>query len=227
MGAAEISTFLKTWEDHCNEKGDPNIAEGQTAYMRNQFGFYGLKSQVRREIQKIVFQKHLLPPRDDIPTVVTELWNKPERENQYMAQELAKKCLKPLRMEDNTLFEYMITHKSWWDTVDFIAANLVGPYFKSFPGQREKITGKWLSSNNMWLQRSVLLFQLKYKDSLDTDFLADTIHSLTGSEEFFINKAIGWILREYSKTNPQWVRQFVQATSLHPLSKREGLRLIS
>ena len=121
----------------------------------------------------------------------------------------------------------MITHKSWWDTVDFIAANLVGPYFKSFPGQREKITGKWLSSNNMWLQRSVLLFQLKYKDSLDTDFLADTIHSLTGSEEFFINKAIGWILREYSKTNPQWVRQFVQATSLHPLSKREGLRLIS
>ncbi|NNK11968.1 MAG: DNA alkylation repair protein [Flavobacteriaceae bacterium] len=194
--------------------------------MRDQFEFYGLKSPVRREIQRDLFKKLLLPERSDIKAVVTELWKLPERENQYMAQELAKKKLKPLAKEDYLLFEYLITHKSWWDTVDFIAANLVGNYFKAFPEQRTSITEKWLTSKNIWLQRSVLLFQLKYKEELDTEFLADTIHFLNGSQEFFINKAIGWILREYSKTNPIWVSQFVQATQLHSLSKREALRLI-
>ncbi|QBA65574.1 DNA alkylation repair protein [Muriicola soli] len=194
--------------------------------MRDQFEFYGLKSPVRRDIQKELFRKHLPPLRSDIKELVIKLWKLPERENHYMAQELAKKKLKVVAKEDYLLFENLITHKSWWDTVDFIAANLVGNYFKAFPEQRTEITSKWLGTGNIWLQRSVLLFQLKYKAEVDTEFLADTIHYLTGSKEFFINKAIGWILREYSKTNPIWVSQFVEATQLHSLSKREALRLI-
>jgi len=85
---------------------------------------------------------------------------------------------------------------------------------------------KWLLSNNIWLQRSALLFQLKYKENIDTVLLSATINSLLGSKEFFINKAIGWILREYSKTNAIWVMEFANKTALSSLSKKEALRLI-
>lgn len=227
MRSENVTKFLDTLDRLCVEKANAEIAAGQKAYMRDQFAFYGIKTPVRKEIQKVLFQKDLLPSKDDLPTLVRILWEKAERENQYIGQELARKYIRKAEAKDWEVYEYMITHKSWWDTVDFIASNLVGPYFQQYPHKRDEVTSSWMESGNMWLQRTVLLFQLKYKDALDTDFLADTIHSLTGSEEFFINKAIGWILREYSKTNPQWVRQFVQATSLHPLSKREGLRLIT
>ncbi len=181
---------------------------------------------MRKEIQKFLFQKKLLPSKTDLSATVRKLWQKEERENQYIAQELAKKFNRTPDPQDHLLFEYMITHKSWWDTVDFIAINLVGPYFRKFPEKRDPITEGWMNSGNIWLQRSVLVFQLKYKKDTDTEFLAKTISRLLGSEEFFINKAIGWILREYSKTDGEWVRSFVEATPLQPLSRKEALRLL-
>jgi 3-methyladenine DNA glycosylase AlkD len=90
----------------------------------------------------------------------------------------------------------------------------MGTYFKKLPEEREKYSKKWIGSNNIWLQRSALLFQLKYKQEIDTYLLARTINSLLGSKEFFINKAIGWVLREYSRANPIWVRTFVNKTKL-------------
>jgi 3-methyladenine DNA glycosylase AlkD len=120
----------------------------------------------------------------------------------------------------------MITQKSWWDTVDFIAATMVGNYFKKYPEMIKPVTDKWMVSQNMWLQRSCLLFQLKYKAEVNTDLLASFILSLSVSREFFITKAIGWSLRQYSKFDPQWVINFVSKNSLQPLSKREALRLI-
>ena len=155
------------------------------------------------------------------------LWMKPQRETQYLSQELAMKYIKKFNKEDVVLIEFMVSHKSWWDTVDFIATKLLGEYFKMYPVQREIVIKKWLKSNNIWLQRSCLLFQLKYKEEVDTVFLSYVICSLLGSNEFFINKAIGWVLREYSKTNPGWVVDFVKTTELSALSKREALRLLN
>ncbi|MGB5700180.1 DNA alkylation repair protein [Muriicola sp.] len=218
--------FIKTLQYRFKEMANTSVAAGQKAYMRNQFDYYGVKTPGRRQIQKELFKKELLPPKHELSELVRTLWELPEREHQYIAQELAKKYLRQIEEDDIVLYEHMILHKSWWDTVDFIAATLVGAYFKSFPHTRDGITQKWLASNNIWLQRSCLLFQLKYKETLDTVFLAKTISSLLGSEEFFINKAIGWVLREYSKTKPEWVLQFVADTSLNSLSKREALRLI-
>jgi 3-methyladenine DNA glycosylase AlkD len=83
-----------------------------------------------------------------------------------------------------------------------------------------------MNSGNMWLQRTALLFQLKYKKATDVNLLSDYILRLQGSKEFFINKAIGWILREYSKTDPDWVIQFVQNNNLANLSRREALKWI-
>ncbi len=86
---------------------------------------------------------------------------------------------------------------------------------------------QWLKSNNIWLQRPALLFQLKYKDHLDPELLSFTIHQLLNSKEFFINKAIGWVLREYRRNNPSWVLEFVSDTDLNTLCQKEALRLSS
>ena len=217
-----INTLEIEFEKHKNAK----IALEQKAYMRHQFEFYGLKATVRREIQKPFFIKEYLPQKSEIEHIIKTLWEKPEREYQLFAQELAFKYVKQLELKDINLFEFMVSNKSWWDTVDFIANKLMGEYFKTFPNQKEKYVTKWLKSDNIWLQRSALLFQLKYKNKIDTVLLSSTINSLLNSKEFFINKAIGWVLREYSRTNPNWVIEFVNNTELSTLSKKEALRLL-
>ena len=217
-----INTLEIEFEKHKNAK----IALEQKAYMRHQFQFYGLKATVRREIQKPFFIKEYLPQKSEIEHIIKTLWEKPQREYQHFAQELAFKYVKQLELKDINLFEFMVTNKSWWDTVDFIANKLMGEYFKTFPNQKEKYVTKWLKSDNIWLQRSALLFQLKYKNKIDTVLLSSTINSLLNSKEFFINKAIGWVLREYSRTNPNWVIEFVNNTELSTLSKKEALRLL-
>ncbi len=221
-----MTTFIKNLETEFAQHANPKIGLEQKAYMRNQFEFYGIKATERREIQKPFFVKEFLPKKVELGKILIVLWEKPQRDFQYFSQELAFKYAKQLEKKDIELFEYMVTHKSWWDTVDFIAANLMGEYFNKFPEQRAAYVEKWLLSNNIWLQRSALLFQLKYKENLDTVLLSSVINSLLDSNEFFINKAIGWILREFSKTNPTWVKEFTSKTALSNLSKKEALRLI-
>jgi 3-methyladenine DNA glycosylase AlkD len=120
--------------------------------------------------------------------------------------------------------EYLLITKSWWDTVDSIAGNSVGAHFKRYPRVREKYLARWRKSENFWLRRTTLLFQLNYKKDTDFPLLCDLIRENLGSKEFFINKAIGWSLRQYSRVDPQGVRDFVAQTPLHPLSKREALK---
>lgn len=222
----QIEEYISTLETEFQKNENAKIALEQKAYMRNQFEYYGLRAAERREIQKPFLVKAYLPKKEELELIVKTLWLKPQRDYQYFSQELANKYVGQFRKEDINLIEFMIKHRSWWDTVDYIASKLLGKYFKIQPSERNAIIERWLDSNNIWLQRSCLLFQLKYKEDLDTDFLSYVICSLLGSKEFFINKAIGWILREYSKTNPGWVIQFAMATDLSALSKREALRLL-
>jgi len=181
---------------------------------------------IRREIQKPFLDKAHLPSKEEMLQIVIECWKKPQREFHYFGQELAIKYVKQYEVSDLQFLEYLITHKSWWDTIDHIATKLVKPYFKKFPEQRNATVDKWLASGNMWLQRSSILFMLKDKEHTDLDYLEYVINSLLGSKEFFINKAIGWILRDYSRIDEDWVIDFVERTELEPLSKREALRLI-
>ena len=221
-----MSVFVKNLEIEFKKNADKTNANGQEAYMRHQFKFYGLKAPKRREIQKPFLTKENLPEKSELEPIIKALWTKPQRDFQYVGQELVFKYAKQFEKKDIELLEYMVTHKSWWDTVDYIAANLVGTYFKIYPEEIKTTISYWLASKNIWLLRSALLFQLKYKEELDTVLLSNIITHLLGSKEFFINKAIGWILREYSKTNSKWVVEFANKTKLDNLSKREGLRLI-
>jgi 3-methyladenine DNA glycosylase AlkD len=227
MANEKENDFLNTFESKFQDRADGGIASGQKAYMKNLFEFYGIKAPVRQEIQKTFFNKKVLPPKEALDTLTKALWDKPQREFQYLAQEMVHRYAGQFEKDDILLFEFMITHKSWWDTVDFIASKLVGEFFKKFPGQRDPYVKKWMDSGNIWLQRTTILFQLNYKEAVDQKLLTSIINALLGSREFFINKAIGWMLRQYSKTNPAWVIEFCDHTALDKLSRREALKLVS
>ncbi|MGB5554004.1 MAG: DNA alkylation repair protein [Flavobacteriaceae bacterium] len=222
-----MTTFIGALENEFIKNANAKIALQQKAYLRGQFEFYGLTTTVRREIQRPFLIAQFPLPKKDLSQLVQQCMNRPQREYHYFAQELAFKYVKELEKKDIDLYEFMVCHKSWWDTVDFIATKLIGAYFKKYPEQIAAYVEKWLNSDHIWLKRSALLFQLKYKNELDPDILGVTITKLLHSKEFFINKAIGWILREYSRTDPNWVEEFVNKTDLSNLSKREALRLIS
>ena len=221
-----MHNFIETLQSEFEAQADSKIAKEQCAYLRNQFLFYGMKTPVRRAIQKPFLAKAYLPPKENLESLVKTLWNKPQREYHYFAQELTQKYVNQMEEKDILLFEFMVVNNSWWDTVDFIAPKLIGEYFDVFPERRDSFVNKWLLSKNIWRQRSCIIFQLLRKEKTDTEFLGKVINSLLGSKEFFVNKAIGWALRDYSRTDAEWVKHFASKTDLHPLSRREALRLI-
>lgn len=194
-------------------------------YMRGKFSFIGLKAKERRDISK-TFMKEVDFHQEDVESIIRTLWEMPEREYQYVAVDYLvknKKCLTDSHLE---LLEYLITTKSWWDTIDAIASHLVGIVFQKNPHLIIDWGEKWLDSGNIWLQRTMLLFQLKYKEKTDKKLLASIILRLKDIDEFFIQKAIGWSLREYSKTNPEFVSTYIKKQELSNLAIREGSKYI-
>ncbi len=214
--------LVHSFEQHANAAN----AKGMKAYMLNQFDFYGLKAPVWRKLSKAYF-KQALPPFDEVEMIIQDCWQHPKRELQYVAIELLACYQKEWKKETIRMIEYMIIHKSWWETVDHAASSLTGTYFQKFPEQQQKITDKWNKSSNIWLQRSSLMFQKAYKEKTDTILLSKHILHLKASKEFFIQKAIGWALREYSKTNAKWVKAFVKKHSLSLNGEREALKRIT
>lgn len=215
-----LSTLKQTLHAHANAA----YAVQQKAYMKDLFPFIGIKTPLRRDLCKPFLQSSYLPPKKEAIKIIKALWLLPEREFQYFAQELLYKYIPLFEIDDIELIEWLLIHKSWWDTVDFIAAKIAGAYFNKFPKQIKPVTARWMQSRNIWLQRTCVLFQLKYKKEVDTFLLSYFIQQLQGSKEFFINKAIGWMLREYAKTNTAWVIQFVEKNTLNNLSKSEALK---
>lgn len=207
------------------QKANPKRAVSMKAYMRDKFDFFGVDATNRKEIERKIITD-LGKPVDTWPAEVKFLWNQPQRELQQVTQDISKR-LKWYRKPDSiVLFEWMATHKSWWDTVDFIAANLMGPYFLEFPEKIDSITSRWNRSDDMWLIRCSIIFQLKYKEKVDLDLVYNYITPHLASKEFFIQKAIGWILREISKTNPDWVADLVDQHELKTVSKREAIKYL-
>jgi 3-methyladenine DNA glycosylase AlkD len=220
------SNYLFPLKEAFEKNANPENAIHMKAYMKGKFEYFGIKSPERKEIVKGFLKTYGLPEVNKISDIVKESWDYPQREFQYFAMNLSEKYVKKSDTEIISLFEFMIAYKQWWDTIDYIASNLVGELFIKFPEMIIPYTKKWMDSGDMWFQRTAILFQLKYKKNTDLDLLFDYISQLYGSKEFFINKAIGWILREYSKTDPETVKLFVanNADSLANLSKREALK---
>lgn len=196
-------------------------------YMKEISEFLGLKSDDRKKLQTEFFKQYGLPDNQQLFSYIIYLWGMPYREYQYCGMEMLAKPAIKLKSEDIEIIEYMITTKSWWDTVDMVAASVAGKYFTKYPEKIRQVTGDWINSENIWLKRSALLFQLKYKAKTDTELMFEYIRKEAGHKDFFIRKAIGWVLREYSKTNPELVKDFISCTVLSTLSKKEGLKVIN
>lgn len=218
--------FLQPLDQQFKQQANPVKAEGMKAYMLHQFAFYGLQTPERRKLSKAHFRQYPVNNLKELETIVKDCFSLPQREFQYFGVELMgyhKKLWKPSSIG---CMEYCLVHKSWWDSVDHVAGHCLGPYFKLFPEQTDSITSRWNRSDNIWLQRSSIMFQKMYKKETDTTLLAKYILHCKNSKEFFIQKAIGWALREYSKTDPKWVKSFVKQNKLAPLSTREALKQI-
>jgi 3-methyladenine DNA glycosylase AlkD len=206
------------------QNADPAQAAPMKKYMRNQFEYLGIKTPQNAALQKEFYREKGLPGLSELDQILRELWSLPEREFQYVGMGLLGKFEKQLPGEFIDTVEYLIVTKSWWDTVDAIASHTVGTHFKRFPKIRERYLKKWRKSRNLWLRRAAILFQLGYKQETDFALLSEIIRENLGSDEFFINKAIGWALRQYAYTDPNAVTNFVKSTQLHPLSRREALK---
>ncbi len=205
----------------------PAQAAPMKRYMRDQFEYLGIKSPEFSALIKEHYRAENLPPLGDLDQILRDLWALPQREYQYSAIALLGRFESQLPADFTSTLEYLLVNKSWWDTVDTIATGTVGVHFKRYPAVRRKYVARWRKSGNLWLRRTTLLFQLHYKSETDFSLLCDLICENLGSQEFFINKAIGWALRQYTRTDPDAVRRFVAATPLHPLSAREALKWLS
>ena len=224
----KTSELIKILIPHFEQKSNHEKALGSAKYMKGKFTFYGVDATTRKVIQKEWFT--LLKQNEKLINrweIVRELWEKEYRELHYVAIDWMNSWKKDtVQKEDIIHFEWLITNHSWWDSVDSIASNVLGTYFKQFPEQVEKVVTEWRNDTNMWLNRSCLIYQLKYKKAVNFDLLKSLIQQYQPVKEFFIQKAIGWALRQYSKFNPDGVRDFIEEINLQGLARREGAKYI-
>lgn len=213
--------WLKPLVNRYRELADPARAAKASAYMRNKFPCFGIDANTRRKAMH-EFLASMAIPGGRLGELCKYLWILPEREFQQTGLDILAKKAKELGQDDILWIEDLITSKSWWDTVDGLAAWVCGPYFRKYPENVVPVTARWMDSENMWLQRTCLLFQLKYKQDTDFDLLTRYIQRLADHPDFFIRKAIGWVLREISKFNPGWVSDFLKNNRVSSLSRREA-----
>jgi len=217
-----ISKLVIEFEKQSNE----TKAIQMKAYMRNQYKFYGIPSPQRKEITKKIIGSTSFNTFKELESFLHECLKKEEREWSYVALDTLLQFKKNWTIESIHFIEFFLLKNTWWDTLDLLSANVVGPYFKCFPETKSHWIEKWLASENFWLNRVCIIFQLKYKNETDYLLLTDSILLFKESNEFFVQKAIGWALREISKHNPQFVINFTNQYEIKPLSKREALRIL-
>lgn len=217
-----INVLVELMENHRNDEQSLPMQK----YMKDHFSFLGIKTPKRREILRAFYKETSILKVKFSNEFVLALWSMEEREYQYAALDYTSRYIKKLTSKDITFMEYLITTKSWWDTVDTIATQFVGSLASFYPEVRTSKIEEWAHSENIWLVRTAILFQLKYKEQTDEELLYRYILLHSESKEFFIQKAIGWSLREYSKTNPKSVKNFIRNHQLAKLSVREGSKYI-
>lgn len=205
--------------------GNPTVAQGQIAYMKNHFDFFGLKMPVWSGLTKEILRQHGMLTGEALDELIRLCFADEYREMHYFALELVQKSLKNQPAEWISMLEELILANSWWDSVDWIA-KLTGIHFKKHPQLTKSVTARWMASEDMWLQRVCIIFQLSYKEKTDTDLMFRYIEQVANSKEFFLQKAAGWALRQHSRTDPDLIRAFVETHQLAALTRREALRLL-
>lgn len=218
---SKYATLLECFEEH----RDLERAKSMKAYMKDQFEFFGIPSPLRKKLSKDIINAEKKKKNIDWE-FIDACYEDKHRECHYVAIDVLLAMHKILVYEDIDRMMPLIKTQQWWDTIDALDA-VIGHIGRK--DERVKsLMIQWSMDSDFWVRRIAIDFQLAYKDNTDTSVLAQVILNNLGSQEFFINKAIGWSLREYSKTNPEWVREFIERhkESMHSLSIREASKYL-
>ena len=220
-------TFVAILKKNLSKQANAQIATKQEAYMRNQFHYMGITKPVQGKITRDVAKQCPVQTHSQLVECVDQLWKQPEREYQYAAIDVTKLNKKLWQPSSLKLFEKMIRSKSWWDTVDPLSSDCVGGLIDKFP-ELVVVMDQWIEDEHLWIRRSAIIFQLMWKQKTDEKRLFDYCSKRMHETDFFIRKAIGWALRQYSKTNRQAVAVFVEKNklTLSPLSLREASKYL-
>jgi len=203
---------------------DPAKAPAMAAYMKTTQPFFGVPTPMRTAMLKEMGDRFAPTDQKSYARSVMALWKLPHREGRYCAITFARRYEQFITPASMPLYERMIREGAWWDFVDDIAVNLVGAVYGNFRAQTRPVIDRWIDDDDMWIRRTALLSHLKHKKETDVAQLLKHCLKRADEPEFFIRKAIGWALREYSKTDPRAVRAFLTKNRkrLSNLSYAEG-----
>ncbi|OUZ19261.1 DNA alkylation repair protein [Enterococcus cecorum] len=219
---SKYETIKKIFENHSN----PERAISMSKYMKDQFSFYGIAAVDRKNLYKDFLKNEKKQEKLDWE-FLDKCYADDHREFQYLAYEYLLAMKKQLSFEDISSVKALVKKKSWWDTVDFLSQVVGNIALKD--SRVDALMLAWSQEKNIWVQRIAILYQLRFKEKTNTTQLVQILLNCVGTNEFFINKAIGWALREYSKTNPDWVRDFLEKyrEQMANLSIREASKYLS
>jgi len=198
------------------------------AYMKSEIPFRGVKTPVRRQIFKRLFKEYPINSLEEYERVIRELWDASYREERYAAIAIALCFKEYIILESLPLYRMMIETGAWWDFVDEIAAHLIGTLLRKYPEVMKHMLRKWIKDEHIWIRRSAILAQIRFKEETDSEMLFTFCEACLDEKVFWIRKAIGWALRDYSKTNPDAVREFVKKyiDRMSGVTKREAVKYI-
>jgi 3-methyladenine DNA glycosylase AlkD len=199
------------------------------AYMKSAMPYYGIQAPELRAVCKRLYQAHTIESASVWRETCLRIWRGARfREERYAAIELTGvRLYRPFQTPETLpMYQEMIVTGAWWDFVDAIASNRLGPLLRSYPAQMQKEMRKWSRGRDLWKRRAAILCQLGFKRDTDLDLLYACIEPSLSSKEFFLQKAIGWALRQYAWTDPREIARYVRerGKELSALSKREALK---
>ncbi|NUP20724.1 MAG: DNA alkylation repair protein [Streptomyces sp.] len=225
--SALADTVLERLTATYGPAADPGRAVSMRAYMKDVAPFLGLTTPARRVLSRAVVQGTPRPDETDCTAIALRCWQLPEREYHYFAVDYLRRHVGRCSSGLLPVARHLISTVSWWDTVDLLAAHVVGALVAADPELTADMDA-WIVDDDLWVARTALLHQLRYKEQTDTERLFTYCLRQSGHPDFFIRKAIGWCLREYAKTDPDAVRDFLarERGRFAPLSVREALKNI-
>ncbi len=207
-GSTWAVTAVAALETEFRMAGDAERALGMRRYMRDQFAFFGVPTPERRSIARRVLDPLGPPSPGDLEVIGRLAWEVDEREMQYAAVDVLSRHVQVARPELLDIVGVLVTTKSWWDTVDALASNVVGPLVRQYPHLVDELDA-WIEGDELWLARTAILHQLGYRDHTDVNRLFRYSLAWAQCSDFFARKAIGWALRQYARTDPDTVRHFL------------------
>lgn len=214
---------IDTVRNELESVADPAASAAMAAYMKHRFEFFGVKTPQRRAITKPTMAAARSASADQLIEFARACWDEPEREFQYVAQDMLGANVARLESRHLTDIRDLVTTRSWWDTVDALASWSVGGLVRADRTLANEMD-RWIDDDDIWVARSAILHQLRWKEATDADRLFAYAERRASDPEFFIRKAIGWALRQYARTDPDAVRAFVDTHELSGLTRREALK---